>query len=192
CGAFWGLGRGRRRHGRRADRHPAGVAQGIDYFLQLAEAGRAERGALILEMRPELLEAEGLAAALDKQVLALQARHSIAARTVAAGEPASPFKVKEALYRIAQEALQNTVKHAHAHRIEVYLEAPNGAVVLKIVDDGIGFDPEGTFPGHLGLHSMRERALGVGGSLEVLSNPGKGTRIVATVPLPYEVSAASN
>ena len=190
--AFFGIELGATQARELVERDPAGVAQRIDYVLQLAEAGQAEMRALILEMRPELLEAEGLAAALDKQVQALQARHSIAGRTLATGEPSSPFKVKEALYRIAQEALQNTVKHAQAQRVDVHLEAPTGAVVLKIVDDGVGFNPEGTFPGHLGLHSMRERALGVGGSLEVMSNPGEGTRIVATVPLPREVSAASN
>lgn len=181
--AFFGIEMGATQARELVEHDPAGVTHRIDYVLQLAEAGQAEMRALILEMRPELLEAEGLAAALDKQVQALRARHSIVAQTIANGEPASPFKVKEALYRIAQEALQNTVKHARAERVDVYLEAPNGTVVLKVVDDGVGFDPEGTFPGHLGLHSMRERALGVGGSLEVLSNPGRGTRIVATVPL---------
>lgn len=187
--AFFGIEMGATQARELVELDPAGVAHRIDYVLQLAEAGQADVRALILEMRPELLEAEGLAAALDKQVQALRARHSIAARTIANGEPASPFKVKEALYRIAQEALQNTVKHAQARRVDVYLEAPNGTVVLKIVDDGVGFDPEGTFPGHLGLHSMRERALGVGGSLEVVSNPGQGTRIVATVPLSDEAGA---
>jgi PAS domain S-box-containing protein len=189
--AFFGIEMGATQARELVKLDPAGVAHRIDYVLQLAEAGQAEMRALILEMRPELLEAEGLAAALDKQVQALRARHSIAAQTIANGEPASPFKVKEALYRIAQEALQNTVKHAQARRVDVYLEAPNRMVVLKIVDDGIGFDPEGTFPGHLGLHSMRERARGVGGSLEVVSNPGQGTRIVATVPLSHEASSPS-
>jgi len=187
--AFFGIEMGATQARQLVEDDPAGVTHRIDYVLQLAEAGQAEMRALILEMRPELLEAEGLAAALDKQVQALQARHSIAVRTIATGEPASPFKVKEALYRIAQEALQNTVKHAQARRVDVHLEAPNGSVVLKVVDDGVGFDPDGTFPGHLGLHSMRERALGVGGTLEVLSNPGQGTRVVATVPLRYEASA---
>jgi PAS domain S-box-containing protein len=188
--AFFGIQLGARQARELVERGSAGVAQRIDYVAQLAEVGQAEMRALILELRPELLDAEGLVAALNKQVEALRARHSIAARTIAQGEPASSFEVKQALYRIAQEALQNTVKHARASRVDVQLEASDGTVVLAIEDDGVGFDPEGQFPGHLGLRSMRERALGVRGSLEVVSSRGQGTRIVVRVPLSSEVHAA--
>jgi len=64
----------------------------------------------------------------------------------------------------------------------------DGAVLLAVQDDGVGFDPEVTFPGHLGLHTMHERALGMAGSLEVVSSPGQGTRIVVRVPAEGSVS----
>lgn len=62
------------------------------------------------------------------------------------------------------------------------MEADGGSLVLEIADDGVGFDPEQSFPGHLGLRSMRERTLGVGGSLEVVSSRRRGTRIVVRIP----------
>ena len=163
---------------------PGGVAQLIDHVLQLADAGEAEMRALIFELRPESLETEGLVVALNKRIEALRARHGIAVQAIECEEPEQPpVEVKEALYRIAQEALHNTVKHARAHQVQVRLEPREGRLKLEIEDDGVGFDPEGTFPGHLGLRSMRERALGVGGSVEVLSAPDQGTRVVATVPM---------
>jgi signal transduction histidine kinase len=87
-------------------------------------------------------------------------------------------------YRVAQEALHNAAKHARAHTLELVLEVRDREVGLVVADDGRGFDPHGEFPGHLGLRSMRERAAAVGGTLEIESAPGAGTRLSARVPLP--------
>ncbi len=160
------------------------MAEPIDYVLQLAEAGLAEMRALIFELRPESLEREGLVAALTKQAAALQARYGIMVDAVLPVEPVVPLAVKQAFYRIAQEALHNTAKHARARRVELRLNTQGANLELELADDGVGFDPGDSFPGHLGLRSMQERALSVGGRLEVSSSPGGGTRILATVPLP--------
>jgi signal transduction histidine kinase len=159
-------------------------ARGVlaDVFA-LAEAGLAEMRALIFELRPESLEREGLVAALEKHAAALEARHGIAVRAELAEEPDAPLAVKEALYRIGQEALQNTAKHARARTVDVALEVAAGELVLRVGDDGRGFDPAGEYPGHLGLRSMRERVAAVGGRLELDSAPGGGTRLRARVPL---------
>lgn len=130
-------------------------------------------------LRPEFLAEEGLAAALAKQAAALEARRGISAKVVAEGEPDVTFEVKEALFRIAQEALNNCARHAQSQHVEIRLAS---GVTLDVIDDGIGFDPGGTFPGHLGLRSMRERALGAGGTFDVISSPGQGTCVTATVP----------
>src|SRR5262245_57635405 len=166
----------------RLDRDPAGIAQPIDYVMRLAEAGQAEMRALIFELRPESLEKEGLVAALNRQIEAVRARHGIAAPTVLSAEPDLSVEVKHTLHRIAQEALWNTVRHARARRVDVHLEADGDSVVLEIADDGVGFDPNASFPGHLGLRSMHERAARVGGLLEVISIRGRGTRILVRVP----------
>jgi len=166
----------------RLDRDPARAAQPIDYVLRLAEAGQAEMRALIFELRPEALETEGLVAALNRQIEVLRAKHGIIAPLIASGEPELPVEIKQALHRIGQEALWNTVKHARARRVDVHLEAHDHSVVLEIADNGVGFDANGSFPGHLGLRSMHERAIGAGGSLEVVSARGQGTRVVIRVP----------
>src|SRR5215469_2007193 len=166
----------------RLDQGSAGIAQPLDYVLRLAEASQAEMRALIFELRPESLQTEGLVGALNRQIEAVRARHGFAAPTLASAEPALPIEVKQALHRIAQEALWNTVKHARAGRVDVRLEPDGDSVLLEVADDGVGFDPGGSFPGHLGLRSMHERASGVGGSLEIVSARGRGTRIAVRVP----------
>ncbi len=159
----------------------AALEKPLDYVLSLSEAGLAEMRALIFELRPESLETEGLVAALAKQAASVQARHNLRVETVFCEEPKMPFECKEALYRIAQEAMHNTVKHARAARVGLRLECGEAGVALEIEDDGAGFDPGGSFPGHLGLKSMRERVERLGGRLTIDSAPGKGTRVRAEV-----------
>jgi PAS domain S-box-containing protein len=181
--ALYGIALGARTARVQLDRDPGQVAGPLDYVLQLAEAGLAEMRALIFELRPESLAQEGLIAALTKQVASLRARHQIEVNTVFGDEPDIALESKEALYRIAQESLHNVVKHARASRADVRLAQNNGVLVLEVQDNGQGFDAGGEFPGHLGLHSMRERALRLGGTLDIESAPGQGTLIRARVPL---------
>ena len=164
------------------DRDPTQVAEPLDYVLSLAEAGLAEMRALIFELRPESLEIEGLVSALTKQGAALHARHDITVQTDLSAEPALPLKVKQELYRIAQEAMHNTVKHAHASKVDLRLCQTSEAVILEVCDNGRGFDATASFPGHLGLHSMQERVKGLGGVLQIESAPGQGTCVRAQVP----------
>jgi signal transduction histidine kinase len=104
-------------------------------------------------------------------------------RLAVCDEPDAPLKTKEAFSRIAQEALHNIVKHARATHVDVSLCDEDGALTLDVRDDGTGFNPNGDFPGHLGLRSMRERITRLGGTFEIESAPGKGTRIRASLPL---------
>ena len=161
---------------------PERAAEPLDYATTLAEAGMTEMRALIFELRPESLEKEGLVAALEKQAAAVQARHGIRVVAELDKEPEASLEVKEALYRVAQEALHNTVKHARAANVKLKLEELPEGFTLMISDDGLGFDARNDFPGHLGLKSMRERATRLGGTLEVISEPGHGVRILARVP----------
>jgi PAS domain S-box-containing protein len=165
-------------------RDPGRVTEPLEYVLALAKAGLAEMRALIFELRPESLATEGLIAALEKQAALVQARHELAVHVALCDdEPDAPLEVKEAVYRIAQEALNNTVKHARAERVELRLEQGADEILLEVRDDGGGFDPAGSFPGHLGLKSMRERVAHLGGTLRIESAPGEGARIRAQLPL---------
>jgi signal transduction histidine kinase len=156
----------------------------VEYVLQLAEAGLAEMRALIFELRPESLESEGLVAAIGKHVAATQARYGIEVGSDMCDEPDAPLDVKEAVYRIAQEALHNVVKHARATHVDVRLSCTPSEIAIEIADNGAGFHPDGAFPGHLGLRSMRERAARAGGALDIASAPGSGTTITGRIALP--------
>jgi len=160
------------------------LVEALNYVISLVGAAMTEMRALIFELRPESLRVEGLATALGKHAAALSARFGIEVDTELCEEPEVPLASKEALYRIAQEALQNAVKHARPTRLSLQLICEADSLVLQVSDDGIGFDPTASFPGHLGLRSMRERAARVGGTLEIESAPGRGTRLRACVPVP--------
>jgi len=180
--ALYGIALGARTARTLLDRDPAQAAAPLDYVLQLAGAGMAEMRALIFELRPESLESEGLVAAIAKQAASMRARYGIVVDAVTGEEPEAPYPVKEALYRIAQEALHNTVKHARARRVEVRLHRNAAGLALEVCDDGVGFDPDDAFPGRLGLHTMRERAVRLSGTLDVASAVGDGTRVRVKIP----------
>jgi signal transduction histidine kinase len=169
------------------------LASPLDYVLSLAEAALTEMRALIFELRPESLAMEGLVVALTRQADALEARHGVAVTAEFGPEPEIPLSTKEALFRVAQEAMHNVVKHASAGRVSLsLLTEENGghaaaegqqALVLRVVDDGRGFNPTAAFPGHLGLRSIHERVEKIGGQITVESAPGQGTRIEVRLPL---------
>jgi PAS domain S-box-containing protein len=159
------------------NRDPGRVAEPLNYVLAQAEAALTEMRALIFELRPESLETEGLIGALGRQATALQARHGMTVSTELGDEPDLTLKVKQELYRVVQEALHNTVKHAQASKVSLSMNWNAEGLTLEVCDDGIGFDATSAFPGHLGLQSMRERVKRLGGLLQIESAPGCGTRI---------------
>lgn len=161
---------------------PAKVIEALDYVSALADAGLTEMRALIFDLRPESLETEGLVNALARKAAALRARSSLMVQVSLGAEPAVAPAMKEAFYRIAQEAMHNAAKHARAEQLTLSFGPDGDGLALEISDDGRGFDPNGSFPGHLGLRSMRERAARLGGSLEIRSTPGRGTLLRAWLP----------
>ncbi len=164
------------------ERDPTTVAEPLDFVLAQAERGLAEMRALIFELRPEALEQDGLVVVLRTHINAVRARHQITMEVHLEEEPEAPLPVKEALYRIAQEALQNIVKHARASQVVITLTSTTDEIVFEVRDNGAGFNPRGAFPGHLGLSSMRERIEVVGGQLEIESALGTGTVIRTRIP----------
>jgi PAS domain S-box-containing protein len=152
------------------------------YVHKLAEASIAEMRALIVELRPESLEQDGLAAALERQIASVQAGRALDVQVNLEAEPSISLDQKQALYRIAQEGIHNVLKHAHATSIQLSLREEDGHVQLEIADDGVGFDPAAGYPGHLGLTSMRERAAVAGAQLTIQSTPGQGSRLSVDLP----------
>ena len=189
---LYGIGLGARTTSALLERDPGKAVEPVEYILSLAEGGLAEMRALILELHPDSLETEGLVSALSKQAASLQRRHGLAVETALGREPDLPLEVKEGLYRIAQESLNNTVKHAQSSRVTIRLEEHGNEIMLLVEDDGIGFDPQDRHPGHIGLQTMRERAEKMGGVLDVDSIPGRGTRVRATLSLSRDGPMSQN
>jgi PAS domain S-box-containing protein len=163
-------------------RDPEKAMQSLRFVSDSATTGMAEMRALLFELRPESLQVEGLVIALQKQAAAVHARNRIDVQTTLCEEPHAPLQVKEAIYRIAQEAMHNVVKHANASKIVLNLQKESDQLSLFVQDDGKGFNTN--VPGvGLGLRSMRERVERVGGTLTVQSASGEGTRILALFPL---------
>jgi PAS domain S-box-containing protein len=158
------------------------TTQLVKQMRQLARAGLAEMRALIFELREESLAEEGLVAAITKQTAAIEARHELKVRLTLGAEPEVTLATKEALYRIVQEALHNTVKHASARTVEVSMAREGAQLAVTVRDHGRGFRTDQTFPGHLGLRSMRERAEALGGTFSATSTPRHGTTIRVEVP----------
>jgi signal transduction histidine kinase len=161
----------------------------IAFALDLADAAFAEMRALIFEMRSDCLHEEGVLRGLRRQCAAIIGRHKAefgADLTIrlSEAEPEMPAPLREAMYRIAVEALQNAGKHARATEIVVDLAADAASITMTIRDDGRGFDPDATYHGHLGLKSMRERAALAGAALEFESAPGCGTCITVRAAQP--------
>ncbi len=137
-------------------------------------------------LHPSILYDLGLMAALERESVSLQRQYGIPI-TLAKGR-GIPKRVPDpaglALYRIAQEAIRNAVRHAHPHHIRLALAIRDKQLLLVVADDGRGFDPQtGRRKGGLGLISMEDRVRLAGGGLRVSSRPGKGTRIEAHIPL---------
>jgi signal transduction histidine kinase len=142
----------------------------------------AEMRALIFELRPGHLEELGLEQALRMHATAVQGRTGLPIAVDCEPVDRAPLAVEDALYRIAQEALHNVVKHAGAREVRLDVDPVADGVRLRVVDDGRGFDPLTVPDGHLGLAGMRSRAERLGGTLTVTAAPGRGTTIEVVVP----------
>jgi PAS domain S-box-containing protein len=149
----------------------------VDATLQSIES-------VMADLRPPLLDEYGLEAALRwyGEEFARRIGVPLAVESVPALPGLRP-EAAVALFRIAQEALNNSAKHAAARSIKVTLGMHNGEVMLTIADDGRGFDPGSVRRGRWGMSTMRERAEAAGGRLAVESAPGAGTTVRAAVPL---------
>jgi signal transduction histidine kinase len=158
----------------------------LQRLQQLTREAMDELRSLIFELRPPAIESEGLAVALRKHVDVLQRVHGHAVELRVEGDAGVDGDERRAaeVLRIAQEALQNALRHAHARHVDVRLEADDGRLRLAVADDGSGFDPDepGLRARRLGLTSMEERARALGGALTIESRPGAGTTVALELP----------
>ncbi|MFE9692193.1 sensor histidine kinase [Micromonospora sp. NPDC005806] len=169
---------------------PDGVAaRHVAQARQAAVDNLAEARRFVAALAPPALEGGTLTAALHRLCATTSARHRLAARFRLTGDPVPlPTAYEVALLRVAQSALANTVRHAHASTVEVTLGYLAGQVTVDVADDGTGFDPAATPTGDpgsggFGLAAMRARVRALGGTLDVRSAPGRGTAVSAHLPV---------
>jgi signal transduction histidine kinase len=153
---------------------------------ETAQEGMRDMRLLIFQLHPPMLESEGLVAALQARLAAVEERGGLQVHLRVEGERRLPIAVEEDLYWIAQEALNNVRKHAVARHVAVYLHFTATSVRLTVSDDGVGFDLEEARAegrGSGGLRSMAERTARLGGKLTYESGPNQGTRLTVEVTL---------
>jgi PAS domain S-box-containing protein len=156
-------------------------------FARIGEHARQavkEMRLFLYQMQQVDVEKDGLISVLHHRLLAVEGRADIKARLLSDEEDIPlATDAQMMLYYIAQEALNNVLRHAHATSVLVTLKRGRGTIVLEILDDGVGFDARKVDRSGLGLRNMRERVSQLDGKLQVISKPGVGTRIVVAVPM---------
>ena len=155
----------------------------INLLYETANAALKDMRTLIFELRPANLEQEGLATVLTKHAKLTAGRYGINIKVEVKGQRRLPLHIEKALFRVAQEALNNVVKHAGATEVHVHLATYDNWVTMSIEDNGVGITPGAVKPNTLGLTSMRERVEQLEGRFEIAPNTaGKGTIVRVKVP----------
>jgi PAS domain S-box-containing protein len=171
----------------RLDGVPEAVAAALAHARDNLEQGLAAARTFLFDLRPPLLDSAGLEPALRQQLAKLAERTGCKTEVTWLLDERLDADLETVAFRVVQEALANVARHADATTVWVQAERDGSDVVLQVADDGVGFDPpaareRAAATGHLGLRSMAERIQTAGGSLEITSEPGGGTRVVLRLP----------
>ncbi|MGF1939382.1 MAG: sensor histidine kinase [Nostoc sp. ChiQUE02] len=159
-------------------RNPEVAQEGLEELAQLTQGALAEMRNLLVELRPSGLADKPLGELLQQLTKGIQGRASFQVITTVEGERSLSNEVKLVFYRITQEALNNIIKYAQATLVSVSLHGDSQEIVLRISDNGCGFDSNKIPSGHLGIAIMKERAESIGAIFYLSSYPGEGTEIV--------------
>ena len=154
------------------------AAENLRELHNMAREAMVDMRMLIFELHAPVLEEEGLVAALQARLAAVESRARLQTEIRVEGERRLPISIEEELFRIALEALNNVIKHANAQQVRVDLQFADEGACLEITDDGVGFDPVAAKgSGGMGLVGIEERVQRIEGSLVVESAPGQGTTV---------------
>jgi two-component system, NarL family, sensor kinase len=176
----------------RLETHPEQARERLERALAMARENLEDARRSVLDLRSaSRLEGKPLAEALAGLARSFTSDSGVPVRVAAAATERLPLRIETELFRVAQEALTNVRKHAHASEVELALRRRGSTLTLSVRDDGRGFSPRSRHSDGLshGIVGMRERAKLLGGRLQISSAPGKGSRIVARVPLTSEDDA---
>ena len=156
----------------------------LQELQETAQEGMRDMRLLIFQLHPPVLETEGLVAALQARLAAVEGRAGLQPEFRVEGERRLPIAIEGELYWIAQEALNNVRKHAAAQHVTVHLHFTAATISLEVLDDGVGFDPQAVPPEERGgMRTIAERSARIGGHLTYASTPGQGTLVKVEVAL---------
>jgi signal transduction histidine kinase len=168
--------------------HDQGAEQQLELARKMVRHSLTEARRSMMDLRDSLLDADDLPTALARAVNLWSSDIPVRLDLQVSGyTPPFPRDTEQNLLRITQEAVHNAVKHSGASRLWIRLHLQEERLILAIEDDGHGFDPSGSFlmlHGHFGLLGMRERAERIGAEFVVSSEPGEGTRVTVSIPVP--------
>ena len=159
-------------------RNPEIAQQGLEELTQLTQGALAEMRNLLIELRPNGLVDKPLGELLQQLTKAISGQTSLQVTTTVEGDYPLSNEVKMVFYRITQEALNNIIHHAQATQASVSLHHESQKLVLRIRDNGCGFDCNNIPSGHLGIVIMKERAESIGAAFHLESSLGRGTEII--------------
>lgn len=160
------------------ERDQAEARRSLEDLRKLTRGAIAEMRTLLAELRPSTLTDVEMGDLLRLLGNAFSGRTNVPITVMVNGQGMLPAEVQVAVYRLCQEALNNVAKHAEASSVEIILEQDASSIDLTIRDNGKGFDTNHFFSGHYGLSMMRERAETIGAQLTIISQPGKGTKLI--------------
>ncbi|WP_411349092.1 sensor histidine kinase [Paenibacillus sp. WLX2291] len=169
--------------GRTFDKDPDRAKRQVQLIEEMSSVAQSEMRALLLHLRPVYLEGKRLYQGISELVHELQTKIPMDIVLDMDEDLRLVKGVENHLFRIVQEALSNTLRHAKANRMEIRILQKVDAVRVTLRDDGVGFDLDETKQTSYGLSTMRERVNEVGGTIQYITAPGKGTRIEIVVPI---------
>jgi NarL family two-component system sensor histidine kinase LiaS len=149
---------------------------------EMIHQSQLEMRALLLHLRPVALKNKSLKVGIEELLIELSQKVTMDIQWKVEDFPLDKG-IEDHLFRILQESISNTLRHAKANKLEVLMIKRDDLVILRIVDDGIGFEVNKTKAGSYGMQNMHERALEVGGTLKIISVKNKGTRLEVKVPV---------
>ncbi|MFS0591238.1 sensor histidine kinase [Cytobacillus horneckiae] len=166
----------------RTEKYEDGYAKKLKLVESMIHQSQLEMRALLLHLRPVALKGKTLTEGIEELLVELLQKVTMDIKWKVEDFPLDKG-VEDHLFRILQESVSNTLRHAKANSLEVLLIERDGYAILRVVDDGIGFDVEEAKAGSYGLQNMYERAMEIGGSLKIISLANNGTRLEVKIPL---------
>lgn len=169
--------------GRTLDKDFAKAKRQVALIEEMASVAQSEMRALLLHLRPVHLEGKPLSQGLSELIEEMRAKVPIDIKFHMDEDIQLSKGIEDHLFRIVQEALSNTLRHSKADKMELRLERKENGIRLYVRDNGVGFDMNVKKHASYGMESMRERVNEIGGTIHIVSAPGRGTRIDIRVPL---------